>query len=259
MALNLLLLSFTRTWLTLEGQIDIYSGCLGALHKVEHLPLVKIPSKCFHSDILKNIMLHCNNLSFKRVFSHVKAHQDDDADFADLERPAQLSTGCHNGAIKKLLAMAMEDLPSQQAFPLEPLSIFVGGNILTTESGTEIRFNAQLQEAKAVFAEKKVLQPAKFDLVDWHNVHKTLHNIPTLFRVFACKQVLMNPPHSKNLCKRKDPSVSSSICPFCTQHFKTSGHILLCPEEGRVNLLFKYSRDLMAWILEMDLPRDLVF
>eukprot|EP00956_Cyclotella_meneghiniana_P010074 scaffold13929_cov79-Cyclotella_meneghiniana.AAC.4 len=84
MALHLLLLSFNKTWPDLGGKVDIYSDCLGALHKVEHLPPGKIPSKCRHSDILKNIMLHCNSLSFKRIFSHVKAHQDDHEDFEAL-------------------------------------------------------------------------------------------------------------------------------------------------------------------------------
>eukprot|EP00956_Cyclotella_meneghiniana_P010073 scaffold13929_cov79-Cyclotella_meneghiniana.AAC.3 len=153
----------------------------------------------------------------------------------------------------------MEELPTQQPFPLEPISIFVDGHKLTTESGQTIRFHAQRIEAKAVFEERKVLQPNEFDLVDWRNVHATLHGTPTLFRVFACKQVFDEAATFKNLHKRKDHSVDSPTCPFCNQRDETTGHILLCPEEVRVKLLQKYSETLMEWMLDNNLPRDLVY
>jgi hypothetical protein len=127
MALRLLLLSFNKTWPGLDGSVEIHSDCLGTLHKVENLPPGKIPSRCRHSDILKNIMLHCNLLSFKRYFLHVKAHQDDHEDFAALTRSAQLNSGCDYGAKAKLITMSMEEPPLQQPLPLKALSVFVDG------------------------------------------------------------------------------------------------------------------------------------
>jgi hypothetical protein len=38
MALHLLLLSFNKVKPSLQGSVHIYSDCLGALNKVEHLP-----------------------------------------------------------------------------------------------------------------------------------------------------------------------------------------------------------------------------
>eukprot|EP00956_Cyclotella_meneghiniana_P027277 scaffold60862_cov41-Cyclotella_meneghiniana.AAC.7 len=169
-------LSFNKVWPGIGGQVEIYSDCLGALYKVEHLLPGKIPSRCRHSDILKNIMLHCNSLSFKRLFSHVKAHQDDHDDYENLERPAQLNSGCDYGAKDKLMRMALEEIPNQQPFPLEAISAFVDNHKLTTESS---------KQAKAVFEERKVLDGDAFERVDWPNVYKTLHNQPKMFQSFV--------------------------------------------------------------------------
>ena len=62
---------------SLRGRAVIYSDCLGALGRVANLPPHRIPTKCRHSDILKNILVNCTSLSFTLAYSHVKAHQDD--------------------------------------------------------------------------------------------------------------------------------------------------------------------------------------
>jgi hypothetical protein len=90
MAIHLLLLSFNKVWPELEGEVHIYSDCLGALNKVKDLPPRQIPSKCRHADILKNILVNnCSGLTFSRLFSHVKAHQDDTKTWEKMEGPAQ--------------------------------------------------------------------------------------------------------------------------------------------------------------------------
>jgi hypothetical protein len=76
LAIHLILPSINKTAPDLTGSVQIYSDCLGALDKVQNLPPHHIPSKCRHSDALKNIMIHCSSLSFTHIFSHVSAHQD---------------------------------------------------------------------------------------------------------------------------------------------------------------------------------------
>lgn len=93
MALHLLLLAINKSRPELQGSVHIYSDCLGALNKVKDLPPHRIPSKCRHSDILKNILLHCNELSFLQYFSHVSAHQDDHKAWEELTRVEQLNSG----------------------------------------------------------------------------------------------------------------------------------------------------------------------
>jgi hypothetical protein len=100
LAIHLLLLSFSRVAPELTGSVHIYLDCLGALDKVKNLPPHHIPSKCRHSDVLKNIMVHCSGSSFTKLFSHVSAHQDNRTNFEDLSRPAQLNCAVDFGAKK---------------------------------------------------------------------------------------------------------------------------------------------------------------
>ena len=67
LAIHLILLSVNKVNPNLLGSVHIYSDCLGAFDKVKNLPPHRIPSKCRHSDVLKNIMIHCSALI---AFSH---------------------------------------------------------------------------------------------------------------------------------------------------------------------------------------------
>ncbi len=76
MAIHLILLTVNKCNPGLPGSTQIFFNYLGAINKVENLLPYRIPTRCSHSDILKNIMVHCSDLSFRRLYSHVKAHQD---------------------------------------------------------------------------------------------------------------------------------------------------------------------------------------
>ena len=91
MTIHLILLAANRVDSELEGSVNIVSDCLGALDKVANLPPNRIPTYYKHSDILKNIMINCNDLTFDLHYSHVRAHQDDPTLYALLSRPAQLN------------------------------------------------------------------------------------------------------------------------------------------------------------------------
>ena len=118
LAIHLILLSVSRVAAKLTGSAHIYSDCLGALSKVKNLPPHRIPSKCSHLDVLKNIMAHCSDLYFTRLFAHVLAHQDNRTKFEDLTRPVQLNCAMDFGAKRALLELDSLDLPRQQPFPL---------------------------------------------------------------------------------------------------------------------------------------------
>ncbi len=64
MAIHLLLLSVNKIYPTLKGSVEIVSDCLGALNRISYLPPYWIPSRCQQSNILKNILVNCRDLSF---------------------------------------------------------------------------------------------------------------------------------------------------------------------------------------------------
>jgi hypothetical protein len=115
--------------------VHIFSDCLSVLNKVEHLPPNRIPSRCKHLDVLKNIMTNCSALTFHCIFSHVKAHQDDLKDCEQLNHIEQLNCGCNAKAQLKNRETDPNNLPAQRPFPLEPITLFIGGSKVTMELG----------------------------------------------------------------------------------------------------------------------------
>jgi hypothetical protein len=84
MAIHLILLVVNEVNKELTGHVHIYSDCLGVLNMVKNLPPSRIPTRCQHSDVLKNILVNCGNFPFNRYYLHVSAHQDNHHDLNSL-------------------------------------------------------------------------------------------------------------------------------------------------------------------------------
>ena len=118
MAIHLILRGVSVVSPNLTGSVLILSDCLGALKKVSELPPYRIPTKCSHSDILKNIMVNCSDLGFSLTYSHVKAHQDDGSAYGSLSRDAQLNCQMDYHAKRAIHeANGPQDIPNRR-FPL---------------------------------------------------------------------------------------------------------------------------------------------
>ena len=248
MAIHLLLLSVNKTNPSLSGSVHIYSDCLGALDKVENLPPYRIPSKCRHSDVLKNIMVNCSDLSFSRLFSHVKAHQDDHDEFHTLERPAQLNCGCDAKAKNSIINMDPTAMPQQRPFPMEPICIFVDAEKMTSDTGPRIRYWAHKQLAATFFDAEQILFTHQFVEVDWPVVYATLHEVPRMFGVWACKQVM--DIAGTNFNQSQYIEGHNPKCPSCDTCNETCAHVLFCREAGRVDALHKTITSMEIWLKE---------
>jgi hypothetical protein len=254
MAIHLILRAVNVVSPNLTGTVTILSDCLGALNKVKDLPPYRIPTKCSHSDILKNIMINCGSLTFSRHYSHVKAHQDDNRAYDSLPRDAQLNCQMDYHAKRAIHeAYAPQDIPTRR-FPLEPICVFLGRNKLTSDKGERLRFWAHRQLAKSHFHEKSILFANQFDMVDWDSIHTALRRVPRMFQIWACKQVMDiapangNRPWERTLCP---------LCPSCAQERETCAHTLFCNHEGRVDVLMKSIDLLAAWMTEVETDPDL--
>ena len=245
MAIHLILLSVNRVNPNLRGSAHIYSDCLGALDKIRNLPPHRIPSKCRHSDVLKNVMIHCSSLSFTRLYSHVSAHQDDRTRWENLSREEQLNCAADFGAKRVLLSLEADRLPRQQKFPLEAVCVWAGREKMTSDTGHYIRYHANLQLARGEMAAASLLTTTQFDLVDWQMVHKTLCGVPRMFQVWACKQVWSIAPTNYELSRW---SPRCPLCPSCRQVRETCAHVLHCTHEGRVDALHATIKLLDQWM-----------
>jgi hypothetical protein len=245
MAIHLILLSVNRIDPTLTGSAHIYLDCLGTLNKIQHLPRHRIPSKCRHSDVLKNVMLHCSFLSFKRLFSHVSAHQDDHTKWENLSCAEKLNCAANFGAKRVLLNLDADELPRQVRFPLEAICAWAGREKMTSDIDHHIQYHAHQQLAREEFDAARVLTTAQFDLVNWQMVHITLSSLPQMFQVWVCKQVWSIALTNYKLSRWM---TWCPLCPSCMQVEETCVHVLHCTHAGRVDALHATIKLLDQWM-----------
>ena len=82
------------------------------------------------------------------------------------------------------------NLPHQESFPLESLCVLLGKEKISSDTGARIRFWDHKQRAEEVFRNQKILLPDQFKEVDWEMVHPALHELPRMFQIWVCKQVM---------------------------------------------------------------------
>jgi hypothetical protein len=170
--------------------VEVVSNCLESLKHVVHLPPYWIPLRCKHLDILKNILVNCQDLTFTLYYSHVKAHQDDNVAFDKLSWKLQINCICNHLAKQRISKSAQLHQQDSPLFPLERNSIFLKGAKLSSDAGQQIRFHMHCQLAKVLFLQKKILSGNGFKEVGWESVHATLHSVLLSFQLWASKHLL---------------------------------------------------------------------
>ena len=250
MAAHLVLLGINTLVPDLQGKVTVFSDCRGALDKVKGLPPLRLPAKCKHSDILKNILVNCTKLSFAIEFEHIEAHQDDTTEFRLLSRPAQLNCAVDAGAKRRLLEADAVGEVGRRRFPLEPVVCYVGNQKMTTDTSDSIRFWAHRRLAREALVDSKVLNERQFDLIAWEFVSKGLKSTPRLFQMWACKQVW--DIAATNYLRSKWDATVEKWCPSCRRMKETASHVLHCNEVGRVETLHATIGFLDDWLEEVE-------
>ena len=245
MAIHLILLSVNQLGGDIHGSVVIVSDCLGALRRVVELPPYRIPSRCKHSDILKNILVNCRSLSFTTHYRHVRAHQDDTKAFKDLGRLAQLNCICDHTAKQRIAADGSGHRQPGSLFPLEPIGMFVQGEKLTSDTGNLLGFWAHWQLARAHYSSRNIISHEQFDEIDWWPLRKTLMKTPRLFQLWASKHV-NGIAGTMSFLSHQDGR--SKLCPSCETAKETCKHIARCPETGRTAAFGQSTNELEEWL-----------
>ncbi len=193
-------------------------------------------------------------MTFDRLFLHVSTHQDDREEFENLSRQAQLNYACDFGAKRVLLRQNPDDLPRQQPFPLEAISIWAGKGKMTSDTGSSVQFYAHKNLAWEEFDAAEILSFQQFTWVDWEIVQDVLTTVPRMFQVWACKQVWGIAGTNREQARRSD---ISPLCPSCMQVPETCSHILHCPYDGQVEELHATISLLDRWMKLNNMDPDL--
>ena len=127
-----------------------------------------------------------------------------------------------------------DKLPPQEVFPLEPVAAFVGHEKMTSDTSEHLRFWAHRELAEQMFFSLGIMSTHSFQEVAWRQVYNTLHLVPRLFQLWACKQVME--VAGINLIQSLYTDGHDPQCPSCAQSLESCSHVLHCEEAGRAGL-----------------------
>jgi hypothetical protein len=247
MAIHLILLSADKIHGALVGNAEVVSNCIGALRRVTELPPYKIPSRCKHSDMLKNILVNSRALSSSIHYLHVRAHQDDSTSFKNLSRKAQLNCICNHTAKQRIAIDGSGSCTSGHLFPLEPIGMFIQGEILTSNTGKLLPFWAHRRLARKYYCSRDTILYGQFDETNWWSLRKTLLTLPWLFQLWAAKHV-NRIAGTMSFLSHQDGQYN--LCPSCGTCIETCQHIARCPEAGRALAFVQSTDDLELWLCD---------
>ncbi len=101
----------------------------------------------------------------------------------------------------------------------------------------------------------KILDTKAFNMVDWEIVYRTLHEVPKLFQLWACKQAI----GVAGMMERDKTVVRKCSC--CLQEWDTCAHILFCCHNDRVETLHHTINLIEDWLEESETkpePQDIL-
>jgi hypothetical protein len=125
---------------------------------------------------------------------------------------------------------------------------------MTSETGGRIHFWTQYQLARTFYNNWKILCHEQFDSVDWTSIHRTLHDLPWLFQVWAAKHILGITGMMSFLLHQDK---QSPLCPSCLNCRETCKQVAKCPEVGRAQAFARSASEVEIWLTKNNAHPDL--
>ena len=132
---------------------------------------------------------------------------------------------------------------------METVAVFHGGQKISGECGSEIRFQIGKVEARQFYITKLGWYAAVFDNVDWIARDKVLSRKPDMFCMWVFKQSSGFISSGKNM--RRWFGSEHSQCPNCGKEDEDAQHLMHCPDPSRYALFREEAQKLTVW-LEMN-------
>lgn len=230
-------------------------GALGQSSKVSK----RIRTGAKQADLLRSIRTIKSHALLHFQYEHVDSHMDRIKLWRYLTLEQQLNVDCDRQA-KAAVHRSFFGAPTsrgEQLLPLEKAAVFVGGNKLTTDVASEVRFCLGEGEARAFYTAPNTPEgqgrgwtPARFNAVDWEGISTCLETKSEMYGLWLSKQVAGICATRSNVARIQD--LLDDKCPNCLQPGETAGHLNLCPAEGRVLFFNECVEDLDKWLGQGD-------
>ena len=106
---------------------------------------------------------------------------DGHEEFSNLPRPAQINVHCDGMAKNVIWGFSGEQLLKQRCFLMEPISVWVGEDNMTSDTSKLLKFWVHKQLAEQTFYHLGLILSDHFQEVAWRQVYGALHEVPRMF------------------------------------------------------------------------------
>ena len=110
---------------------------------------------------------------------------------------------------------------------------------MTSDNLESIRYWAYHQLSKQTFHSSKTMNPEELKEMARMQVYDALHDVPLMFQLSACKQVMDVAGTDYSLAKRNKEE-HDQCCLSRGQEIQTCSHILQCNEADRVGAMKRF-------------------
>ena len=252
------------------SDIQYTLGCdgKGAVQSIQyHLDLEKVKSTKKHFDMInsitKNIHLHQSKVSLH----HIKGHQDDEKEYCDLDRAAQLNVQADRLAKRRLKQLLNDRSRGQHIdcsnvqLPLEGCSIFrtdrQGHRIkITSELEKQLNLHLASNNIKDYWVDKGKFERCLEKRIDWEVMHKASKALSNGRRTQVSKWLTGFCGVGKMLVKYKHQS--HSRCPRCNTENEDVTHMIQCQADSAKAAWDAELKKLEAWMVENDGDPDMI-
>jgi hypothetical protein len=158
---------------------------LGALNKARE-KRKKIPAGAKHADIRRCLRKAHSKLSGSLSYQLVYGHQDKQKKLHQLTVLEKLNCKCDTLA-KLAVTKGIRERPhfthEAQQLPLESASVYYNSVKLSSECGSEIRFQVGKSKARQYYINSLGWFASTFDSIDWEARDKALDSKPDMFKI----------------------------------------------------------------------------
>ena len=228
-----------------EGSMDLYCDCEKALLLSSYDELqVGLSTK--HLDLVRAIRKLHTSLPIDVRFQDIEGHQDDDVEYEDLDRPAQLNVDMDRTAKAYLRKLFYQDeiISMPQEVHEEGWRCILHETKLTSHPAEPIRFHVAAVALRAHLNKKGTLPAAFFYSVDWEANGGALPGFPQLFRLWATKHISGFCGVGRHMKIRGE--WEEDKCPSCDETERAQ-HVVVCPCPQRQDEWREVLVSLEAW------------
>ena len=176
-------------------------------------------------------------------------HQDKKKKWHQLTLLEKLNCKCDTLA-KLAVEQGIRDKPcfirQAQQLPLESAAVFYNSVKLSSNCGSEIRFQVGKSKARSFYLNSLGWFASVFDSIDWEARNKALESKPDMFKTWLCKQSSGFCATGTNMQRWFGDDITN--CPNCGKSGEDAAHLLHCPDAGRFGLFRQEVSSLKQWL-----------